>query len=180
VNACWVLGQLIASIVLRSMITDTTSWSYRTPFAMQWAFPAPILVAVYFAPESPWWLVRHNRFTDAKQSLRRLRTKLDHVSDVNFDAALVATMEIMVQTNEKELQMQSGTNYKDCFKGVDRRRTEITCIVWVIQTLCGGSFMGFSTYFCEFRLLKHYGIVDSCIPQMNKPASALRMRSAYR
>lgn len=149
VNACWVLGQLVASIVLRSMITDTSSWAYRTPFALQWIFPVPILVAVYLAPESPWWLIRQDNFADAKKSLRRLRTKPKHVSDADFDASLDATMHTMVQTNEKELLMQSGTSYKDCFKGVDRRRTEITCMVWMIQTLCGGSFMGFSTYFCE-------------------------------
>ncbi|EMD70208.1 hypothetical protein COCSADRAFT_132861 [Bipolaris sorokiniana ND90Pr] len=149
VNACWVLGQLVASIVLRSMITDTSSWAYRTPFALQWIFPVPILVAVYLAPESPWWLIRQDNFADAKKSLRRLRTKPKHVSDADFDASLDATMHTMVQTNEKELLMQSGTSYKDCFKGVDRRRTEITCMVWMIQTLCGGSFMGFSTYFYE-------------------------------
>lgn len=131
------------------MITNTTMWSYRTPFALQWVFPVPILVAVYFAPESPWWLIRQSRFEDAKKSLRRLRTKPDHVSDVEFDTALVATLETMIQTNQREMQMQSGTSYKECLKGVDRRRSEIACMVWMIQTLCGGSIMGFSTYFCE-------------------------------
>ncbi|KAF1836537.1 sugar transporter [Decorospora gaudefroyi] len=149
VNACWVLGQLIASIVLRGMIGDSTTWSYRIPFALQWVFPLPIVVAVFFAPESPWWLIRQNRFSDAKNALRRLRTQPKTQSDTTFDNKLNGAMEIMIQTNEKEQQMQSGTSYKDCFKGVDRRRTEITCMVWIAQTLCGGTFMGFSTYFYE-------------------------------
>lgn len=119
------------------------------PLVLQWVFPVPILIAVYYAPESPWWLVRQKRLAEAKQSLRRLRTRPDHVSEVDFDTSLVATLEEMVQTNEKEKKTQSGTSYKDCFKGVDRRRTEITCMVWMIQTLCGGSIMGFSTYFCK-------------------------------
>lgn len=138
------------------MITDTSSWSYRKPFALQWIFPVPILVAVYLAPESPWWLIRQSNFADAKKSLRRLRTKPKHVSDAEFDAGLDATMHTMVQTNEKELLMQSGTSYKDCLKGIDRRRTEITCMVWTVQTLCGGSFMGFSTYFCKLIPLECY------------------------
>jgi SP family general alpha glucoside:H+ symporter-like MFS transporter len=149
VNACWVLGQLIASIVLRGMISDTSNWSYRIPFALQWIFPIPIFIAVYFAPESPWWLIRQNRFVDAKKSLRRLRTKPSTQSDALFDAKIDGTLETMIRTNEHEQEMQSGTSYKDCFKGVDRRRTEITCMVWTIQTLCGGTFMGFSTYFCK-------------------------------
>ncbi|KAF1936864.1 sugar transporter [Clathrospora elynae] len=149
VNACWVLGQLIASIVLRGMVSNSTTWSYRIPFAIQWVFPLPIFVAVYFAPESPWWLIRQNRFVDAKISLRRLRTKSKEQPEEEFAASLGGTMETMIQTNEREQSMQSGTSYKDCFKGVDRRRTEITCMVWIIQTLCGSTFMGFSTYFYE-------------------------------
>ncbi|KAI1685896.1 Sugar-tr domain containing protein [Pyrenophora tritici-repentis] len=149
VNACWVLGQLIASIVMRGMISDMTEWSYRIPFGLQWIFPLPILVAVCFAPESPWWFIRQNRFADAKASLHRLRTKPKSVSDVEFDLVLVGTMEGMIETNDREQRMQTGTSYKDCFKGVDRRRTEITCMVWIIQILCGSTFMGFSTYFYE-------------------------------
>jgi hypothetical protein len=131
------------------MISDESNWSYRIPFALQWIFPIPIFVAVYFAPESPWWLIRQNRFVDAKKSLRRLRTKPKTQSDALFDAKIDGMLETMIQTNEHEQEMQSGTSYKDCFKGVDRRRTEITCMVWIIQTLCGGTFMGFSTYFCK-------------------------------
>ncbi|USP79022.1 hypothetical protein yc1106_06296 [Curvularia clavata] len=149
INACWVLGQLIASVVLRKMSTDTTAWSYRMPLALQWVFPIPVFIAVYYAPESPWWLLRQDLFAEAKQSLRRLRTKPNHVTDIEFDASLKATLNHMVQTNAKEMEIQSGTSYKECFKGVDRRRTEITCMVWMIQTLCGGPMMGFSTYFYE-------------------------------
>lgn len=52
-------------------------------------------------------------------------------------------------TNNREKEAESGAGYLDCFKGIDRRRTEITCMVWIIQTLCGSTFMGFSTYFCK-------------------------------
>ncbi|RYN49314.1 Maltose permease [Alternaria tenuissima] len=149
VNACWVLGQLIASVVMRGMIDNTTTWSYRIPFGLQWIFPIPIFFAVCSAPESPWWLIRQNRLEDARATLRRLRTKPATSSDDEFETTLTGAMETMIQTNKREEQMQSGTSYKDCFKGVDKRRTEITCMVWIIQTLCGGTFMGFSTYFYE-------------------------------
>lgn len=33
-------------------------------------------------------------------------------------------------TNDLEAAMSEGTNYWDTFKGIDRRRTEITCMVW--------------------------------------------------
>ena len=126
VNACWVLGQLIASVVLRGMIDNTTTWSYRIPFGLQWIFPIPIFFAVCSAPESPWWLIRQNRLEDARATLRRLRTKPATSSDDEFETTLTGAMETMIQTNKREEQMQSGTSYKDCFKGVDKRRTEIT------------------------------------------------------
>ncbi len=32
---------------------------------------------------------------------------------------------------------------------VNRRRTEIVCVVWAVQILCGATFMGYSTYFYQ-------------------------------
>ena len=55
----------------------------------------------------------------------------------------------MIYINEIEREIQQGTSYIDCFKGVDARRTEIVSATWVIQAFCGSAFMGFSTYFYE-------------------------------
>ncbi len=65
---------------------------------------------------------------------------------------------MMVSTNELEKAIESGTGYLDCFKGIDLRRTEIVCVTWAIQNLCGSAFMGYSTYFYEQAGLP---IVDS-------------------
>lgn len=56
---------------------------------------------------------------------------------------------MMVSTNELEKTLETGTRYSDCFRGVDLRRTEIVCVTWSIQMLCGSAFMGYSTYFYE-------------------------------
>jgi SP family general alpha glucoside:H+ symporter-like MFS transporter len=56
---------------------------------------------------------------------------------------------MMSHTNELEKQISAGTSYWDCFKGVDLRRTEIACMTWMVQTLCGSTFMGYSTYFYQ-------------------------------
>lgn len=54
---------------------------------------------------------------------------------------------MMHHTNQLELQAQIGASYWDCFKGVNLRRTEIACIVWLIQTISGSPLMGQATYF---------------------------------
>jgi SP family general alpha glucoside:H+ symporter-like MFS transporter len=146
VNMCWVIGQFIASGVLRGMISKPADWewAWRIPYAVQWVWPLPLIAIVYFAPESPWWLVRHGRIPEAIRSLERL-TSGSH--DPNFDPE--KTVAMMVHTDTVERQIREGTTYWDLFKGVNLRRTEIACAVWAIQNLCGSTFMGYSTYFYE-------------------------------
>jgi len=80
---------------------------------------------------------------EAKHALERLTTK----GDSNFDAD--KTIAMMVHTNEIEKEINIGNSYFDCFKGIDLRRTEITCGIWLVQVTCGSGLMGFSTYFYE-------------------------------
>lgn len=50
-------------------------------------------------------------------------------------------------TNEMEKKLKSGVTYRDCFKGVDLRRTEIVVGIWLVQTLGGQNLMGYFSYF---------------------------------
>ncbi len=147
VNLCWVMGQFIASGVLRAMLSRTDKWGYRIPFALQWMWPLPLITGICFAPESPWWLVRKGRPEEAKAALTQL-TSRESKTGVNF--SVDETVSMMVHTNEIERAAMEGTSYWDLFNGsVARRRTEIVCVVWAIQTLCGSTFMGYSTYFYQ-------------------------------
>lgn len=127
------------------------------PFALQWMWPLPIFIGCIFAPESPWWLVRHGRIDDAKASLLRLTSR----GDPTFDAD--KTVAMMQHTNQIEIQLSSGTQYWDCFKGVDLRRTEIVTITWLIQILCGSTFMGYSTVFFQAAGLRSSDAFDMSI-----------------
>ncbi|PKX90575.1 MFS maltose permease MalP [Aspergillus novofumigatus IBT 16806] len=141
VNLCWVLGQLIASGVLKGLEGRTDEWAYRIPFAIQWVWPVPIFIGVFLAPESPWWLIRKDRRDDAVKALNRLAI----AGHPDFNAEETASM--IVYTNALEKQVETGTSYVDCFRGCDLRRTEISCLVWAAQSLCGGGLMGYSTFF---------------------------------
>lgn len=126
------------------MLGRDDQWAYRIPYALQWMWPVPLLIGVALAPESPWWLVRKGRVADAKKSLLRL-TSLNRETNFNADE----TIAMMVHTTALEEKITTGASYLDCFRGVDRRRTEIVCMVWAIQNLSGNSFSGYSTYFLE-------------------------------
>lgn len=136
--------------VLRGLLSNSTEWAYCIPFALQWVSPLPLLIGVLFALESPWWLVRHDRFDDVMNSVRRLQNKS------SSEESVAKTVSVMRLTNEQEKAITEGTTFWDCFRGVDRRRTEITCITWACQNMCGSAFMGYSTYFYEAA-----GLADS-------------------
>ena len=124
VNLCWVIGQFIAAGVLRGMLSREDQWAYRIPFALQWIWPPLILVGVILAPESPWWLVRHGKYDEARASLLKLTSRN---SGVHFDVDKQVAM--IKATDDLEKAINANVNYTDCFKGIDLRRTEITCMV---------------------------------------------------
>ena len=158
VNICWVIGQLIVTIILRVLLTWNSEWAYRIPFAVQWVWPVPLLIATYFAPESPWWLSRKGRGPDAVDALRRLTSNAS-------TAELEKSVALMIHTNELEKEMEAGTSYWDLFKGVNLRRTEIACVTWACQNLCGNVLQGFSTYFMEQAGLPAVDSYDMAIVQ---------------
>jgi SP family general alpha glucoside:H+ symporter-like MFS transporter len=142
INMCWLVGQVIGTGILRSLVHETSQWSYRLPFALQWAWAIPLLFGVWFAPDSPWWLIRHERTEDAKRALARLCNK--NTTDIED------TISLMKHTNKMEKDYNyGGASYKDLFKGVNRRRTEISCIAWVCQGLSGWSLTSYAPYFFE-------------------------------
>lgn len=139
VNLCWAIGQFIAAGVLVGLLSRVDEWSYRIPFAIQWAWPLPLFIAILWAPESPWWLIRQDRYSDAQKTLGRLSNKTME--------ELKGTVAQMIHTIAIENEMQAGATYLDCFKGVDRRRTEICCMTFAGQMLSGAMFAYGPTYF---------------------------------
>jgi len=141
VNFCWLLGQLTGTGVQRGIIYIQSEWSYRIPFALQWVWAVFILAGVLLAPESPWWLLRKGYYDRAKASLLRLTRK--GMASFNADE----TISLMKRTNDLEKSLRAGNSYWDCFMGVNLRRTEICCMVWATQTLCGAPMTAYATYF---------------------------------
>ncbi|KAI0422554.1 general alpha-glucoside permease [Xylaria grammica] len=151
VNLCWIIGQFISSGVLVGLESRTDVWGYKIPFAIQWVWPIPIAIGTYLAPESPWWCVQYDKKERAEESLKRL-ARSSGFSQREADA----TLALMVYTDEMEKQILAGTTYRDCFRGVNLRRTEIVCMAYLAQALCGTALGGLSTFFYE-----QAGISDS-------------------
>lgn len=139
INLCWAMGQFLANGVLRGMLEHDGDLSWRVPIAVQWAWPLPICIAIFFAPESPWWLVKKGRFDEALETLESLSTRTREQCQ--------GTLAQMHHTIELEDGFQGEAGYLDCFKGTNRRRTEICMVVFAGQQLAGTSLAYTPTYF---------------------------------
>lgn len=89
---------------------------------------------------SPWWLQRQGRYEDAEKSLRRLASP-----KVDIKPALA----MIIETDRVEREMEAGSTYADCFKPINRRRTEVAIGVYTIQVLSGIYLVGYATYFFQ-------------------------------
>lgn len=143
VNLCWVIGQFIASGVLKGFADTESKIGWQIPYAIQWAWPVPILFVCFFCPESPSWLVRHGKLREAEQSLRRLQSA-DAGADVPTPQETVAMLH---ETDNIEKELVAGATYTECFRGTNLRRTEIATITWVVQQMCGPVLQTYATYF---------------------------------
>jgi len=132
----------LSAAILKGLLGRTDEWGYKIPFAVQWVWPVPLLVACYFCPESPWYLVRMERYAEAEHSLARLSTGADPIEHKRAVA-------LMQRTTNLEREMFKGSSYWDCFKGTNLRRTEIACVAFIAQVTDGGCLVYSPTYFFE-------------------------------
>jgi sugar porter (SP) family MFS transporter len=139
-NLSYVIGQLVASGMLKGTSTIDSKWSYKIPFATQWILPLFVLSLVFFMPTSAYWLCKNGRYEDARRSLRRLTTGVD----VDCQVANIK------ETIRLEKEVKSQISILECFHGTNLRRTLISCQVFNIQALCGNIlFINYAVYFFE-------------------------------
>ncbi|KAI9662970.1 MAG: hypothetical protein M1821_008017 [Bathelium mastoideum] len=137
----WSIGSIIVAAATYGYNNRNDEWAWRVPLALQWIFPTPLLILVFFAPESPWWLIRRGRKEQALRSIQRLGRK--------STASAQETLAMMERTVEIEAQMGGAPTLLDLIKGTDLRRTIITCLMYASQNFAGNLIANQATFFFE-------------------------------
>jgi SP family general alpha glucoside:H+ symporter-like MFS transporter len=118
------------------------------------------MIGLPFSPESPWFLARSQKSTQAASTFERL----------GFPSPTKALAEI-VRSITLEGEKNAPTSYLDCFHGYDLRRTEIACGIFSVAQLTGVVFViGYSSYFFELA-----GLSPSSSFSMSVGVSVLRL-----
>ncbi|KAH8682090.1 general substrate transporter [Xylariales sp. PMI_506] len=136
----WAIGSIIVNAVVYvyNPVEGPSAW--KIPIALQWMFPTPLAILIYFAPESPWWLVRKGRLEEAAKSVGRLGRK----SRLNVNE----TVAMMRRTVELE-KSEKEPNHLELFRGTDLYRTLIVCGVYAAQNLTGNLIANQAVYFFQ-------------------------------
>lgn len=140
INLFIVMGQLLANGVCAGTQSLNSHWAYSAPFAIQWLWPVLILTLLPFAPESPWWLVRKAKLDQARQSLRKM---------VSPKVDIEPPLAMIIKTSQIEREMGTGSTYRDIFRKINIRRTEICTGVYTVQVMTGIYLIGYGVYFFE-------------------------------
>lgn len=98
------------------------------------------MILIFFAPESPWWLIRRGRKADAIRAIERLGDKGDKTQK---------TLAMIERTVELEAEMGGSPSLLDLVKGTDLRRTTIICLMYASQNFAGNLIANQATYFFE-------------------------------
>ncbi|KAK5193439.1 hypothetical protein LTR99_006991 [Exophiala xenobiotica] len=136
------IGLLIGSIVDNYTFTIMNSNAYIIPLGIFFVCPVIISVALPFIPETPRWLVEHNKPEQAKRALSRLRNK------DTPPAILEAELQEIKSAFEMEQSMTQGVAILDCFRKTNLRRTLLSVALMTCLTGSGAVFiLVYGTYF---------------------------------
>lgn len=135
----------------RVAATEPTSAGWRTAVGVQFIPAVMIALMVPFTPESPRWLILHNKPDEAQKALDKLRKK----SQVDNGNTREEVQAIQIAISESE-NMGHGS-WTDLFRGNYPRRSLIAIIMFYGNQCCGNQVSLMITFSEENLCLKEFG-----------------------
>ncbi|KAI8799629.1 general substrate transporter [Cladochytrium replicatum] len=154
-NCGWHVGAIPASVIIYALSRDpvarVSSLAWRLPCGLQLAWSAIVLLASFFLPESPRWLVSVGRVEDARKFLIKY-----HADDDSTNPIVEEQMREIEETIAAEKANSQGS-FKALFDSrVNRYRSFIVIGVGIFSQTAGNWIAG---YF-QSQILPYFGIVE--------------------
>ncbi|KAI1445449.1 general substrate transporter [Annulohypoxylon stygium] len=138
------IGTMIGAIVDEQTSHMMSKLAYQIPLACLFIFPTFLSIFMFFIPESPRWLMLHDRREEAERSLAFLR---DDTLESKFIQEEIVEI---IRGVEEEKVNASSASIVDIFKGTNLRRTLI-CLSVVVSRASSGIwvFLSYGVYFFQ-------------------------------
>jgi MFS family permease len=153
------LGSIIGSVIDNYTKHHLDKRSYRIPLGCMFIVPFLLGISLFFVPESPRWLLHHQRTDAARKALETLRPDRGEALELEWAEMLRGVAE--------EQRIAKSTPFVDMFKGRDLRRTMLCYATIAAQSASGvWFFIGYQTYFLTLAGITkafEYTIMITCI-----------------
>ncbi|KAJ4293441.1 hypothetical protein N0V90_008724 [Kalmusia sp. IMI 367209] len=149
----WTAFGIFLGTVANLVVMNVGRIAWRLQLGSAFIPAVPLVLGIWFVPESPRWLMKKRRYAKAYRSFLRLRnTPLQAARDLYYTHALLAQEEVLIR--EKGLSPNGNffTRFIELFTIPRvRRATQASGIVMIGQQMCGINIIAFysSTIFKE-------------------------------
>ncbi|EPQ56894.1 hexose transporter [Gloeophyllum trabeum ATCC 11539] len=154
-NSVWFLGSIIAAWTTFGTFNIPSSWAWRVPSALQ-GLPSLIQITlIWFAPESPRWLLSRGRETEA------LKTLAYYHADGNEQDPLVGREFEEIKGNIlRDTEAKKSVGWSSLLKTPgNRRRTRVIVALAVFSQWSGN---GLTSYYLS-KVLTDIGVTGSTV-----------------
>lgn len=153
-NNLWWVGNILAGWVsYGSNLRLQNSWAWRLPVLLQAALPAVAMAWVFFLPESPRWLIAHDRREEALAIFAKYHADGDETAPI---------VELQYQEIIEQMRLYRDKNPWWDYRELFNTRAARYRIAMVIATSFFGQWSGNNvvSYFLP-EMLKNAGITNS-------------------
>ncbi|EHY54773.1 hypothetical protein HRR83_004098 [Exophiala dermatitidis] len=134
-------------------VKDTGAISWRLQLGSAFIPAIPLVIGIYFCPESPRWLMKKGRHAKAYRALLRLRNSpVQAARDLYYIHAQLIQEDILVEESAVATHGNFFTRFIELFTIPRiRRATQASGIVMIAQQMCGINIIAFysSTVFAN-------------------------------
>ena len=135
----WTAFGIFLGTTANLIVKDVGRIAWRLQLGSAFIPAVPLVLGIWFCPESPRWLMKKGRHSQAYQSLLRLRsTPLQAARDLYYIHAQLVYEELLIE----EMGVAKTDNFFTRFLEIFtiprlRRATQASGIVMIAQQMCG-------------------------------------------
>lgn len=141
----WVsIGSIMGTVADNYSKNHLNKLSYQIPLATIFVIPVCLAILIFFIPESPRWLLVHNRTEQARKALITLRGN-------SLPPELIEEEFIEMKRGiDEEKELGNSASVVDMFKGPDLRRT-LLCFGVILSHSSSGIWLviAYGTFFFQ-------------------------------
>jgi Sugar (and other) transporter len=137
----WVAFGIMLGFSANLVVVNVGKIAWRLQFGSAFIPAVPLLLGVYFTPESARWLIKKGKHAKAFRSLLRLRNSpLQAARDLYYINALLVAEDLLIE--------EEGFAHDNFFsRAIElftvpriRRATQASGIIMIAQQMCGSEF----------------------------------------